>query len=54
METKTVLEWFYFADADYDSALILPNPTAILMLPSETHSSVQAQGCTYSPGGNRS
>ena len=23
METKTVLEWFYFADADYDSALIL-------------------------------
>ncbi|MDR3020003.1 MAG: HEPN domain-containing protein [Treponema sp.] len=23
METKTILEWFYFADADYDSALIL-------------------------------
>ena len=23
METKTVLEWFYFADADFDSALIL-------------------------------
>ena len=23
METKTILEWFYFADADFDSALIL-------------------------------
>jgi HEPN domain-containing protein len=23
METKVVLEWLYFADADYDSALIL-------------------------------
>jgi HEPN domain-containing protein len=23
METKTVLEWFYFGDADFDSALIL-------------------------------
>ena len=23
METKTALEWFYFADADLDSALIL-------------------------------
>ena len=23
METKTVLEWLYFADADFDSALIL-------------------------------
>jgi HEPN domain-containing protein len=23
MEIKTTLEWFYFADADYDSALIL-------------------------------
>ena len=23
MKTKTVLEWFYFGDVDYDSALIL-------------------------------
>jgi len=23
METKIILEWFYFADADFDSALIL-------------------------------
>jgi len=25
METKMVLEWFYFADADLDSAIILSN-----------------------------
>ena len=23
MEIETILEWFYFADADFDSALIL-------------------------------
>lgn len=23
MDTKTILEWFYFADSDFDSALIL-------------------------------
>jgi len=25
METEAVLEWFYFAEADFDSALILNN-----------------------------